>query len=353
MMAYAVAAWMPGLLLLAADLVDPAWALIALIWIVPLAWIADRLLAGVSLVPTGRGGGWGRIIPTGIALLHFPLMGLGVLQIVHAESWAWMGVLFLAHGLQFGQVSVPAAHELIHRRRRRERWLGMAVFTSILFGHHATAHPAVHHVWVATPRDPNSPRRGESFWRFWPRAWFGSFRAGFAVEARKARHLGRFVLGPGNRYWVYVVGGAGSLGLAGMLAGFAGVLAWALLAFHAQLQLLLGDYVQHYGLERRLLPSGRYEPVAPAHSWDAPPPFSRLMMLNAPSHADHHLHPARAFHALVEPKESGAPLLPFSLPVAATVALFPRLWRRLVDPRLDRGKAPDRTAGAKRMHQGG
>ncbi len=353
MVAYAAVAWMPGLLLLAADLLDPAWALAALIWISPLTWTADRLLAGVSLVPTEKGGSWGRVIPSGIAFLHIPLMGLGVHQIALVEGWTWKGVLFLAHGLQFGQVAVPAAHELIHRRSRWERRLGAAVFTSLLFGHHATAHPAVHHVWVATPQDPNTPQRGESFWHFWPRAWTGSFRAGLAVEARRMRHLGRSAFGPGNRYWFYVAGGVASLGLASTLAGLAGGLVWGGLALHAQMQLLLSDYVQHYGLERRLLPSGRYEPVAPAHSWDAPPPFSRLMMLNAPSHADHHLHPARMFHALVEPKESGAPLLPFSLPVAATIALFPRLWRRIIDPRLDDRRKRGRESRPGREHQGG
>ena len=58
------------------------------------------------------------------------------------------------------------------------------------------------------------------------------------------------------------------------------------------------------------------------------------MMLNAPRHADHHGHPARPYPALELSPGGQAPILPWSLPVMATVALMPGLWRRIMDPRL-------------------
>lgn len=332
MLAYLAASGCPALLLVASNLVSPVWALPALAWMIVFIPLGDRFLGGLSLIPEREGGALGRMLPAGIILAHFLLSVLAVGSIADAAAGGWATALFLSHGLFFGQVSIPAAHELIHRSSRWERRLGAAVFTSLLFGHHAIAHPAVHHVWVATPLDPNTPRKGESFWLFFPRAWLGSFRAGLAVAMRRAQRKGKAPLGIANPYWAYLGGAAAALGLAMWFSGWGGVLIWILLSLHAQGQLLLSDYVQHYGLQRKHLLSGRYEPVAAAHSWDAPPPFSRLMMLNAPSHADHHLHPSRHFHALVEPQESGAPLLPFSLPVAGVIALFPRLWRKRIDP---------------------
>ncbi len=42
------------------------------------------------------------------------------------------------------------------------------------------------------------------------------------------------------------------------------------LAAYAQMQLLLSDYVQHYGLRRKTSENGKPEPVGPQHSWNAP-----------------------------------------------------------------------------------
>ena len=71
-----------------------------------------------------------------------------------------------------------------------------------------------------------------------------------------------------------------------------GAVVWAALGLHAQVQILLSDYVQHYGL-RRAEVQGRPVPVAAGHSWNAPHWFSSAFMLNAPRHSDHHAHPAR------------------------------------------------------------
>ena len=74
------------------------------------------------------------------------------------------------------------------------------------------------------------------------------------------------------------------------------------------------------------------EPVGTQHSWNSPHYFSSALMLNATRHSDHHAHPARPYPALALPGD--APLLPRSLPVMATIALVPPLWRRLMDPRV-------------------
>jgi alkane 1-monooxygenase len=110
--------------------------------------------------------------------------------------------LFLATASFIGQVSHPNAHELIHRRNRVLAGLGALVYVSIGFGHHFSAHRLVHHRFVATPEDPNTPRMGESYWRYLPRAWAGSFREGLRAEAgRRARGANRI-----NPYWVWCGG---------------------------------------------------------------------------------------------------------------------------------------------------
>ncbi|WP_163849301.1 alkane 1-monooxygenase [Pseudooceanicola aestuarii] len=237
----------------------------------------------------------------------------------------------LAYGIYFGQVSHPNAHELIHRPGQQSRQLGRMVYTSMLFGHHASSHPKIHHVYVASRYDPNTAMLGEGFWRYLRRAWIGSFIEGARIE--------RFDLKRGGRSWHahpyggYVLGAAGLLLLAYGFGGWTGVAAYVAICFFAQVQILLSDYVQHYGLERDQTAEGRLLPVGPEHSWNAPHRWTSAMMLNAPRHSDHHMHPGRVYPALQLDRRD-MPMLPRSLPVMATVALFPGWWRRVMDPRV-------------------
>ncbi len=252
----------------------------------------------------------------------------------------------LALGLWLGQVAVPAAHELIHRSAYRFVRLGAAIYVALLFGHHTSAHRLVHHRHVATAADPNTARQGESYYRFFHRAWIGSFRAGYLAE----RHLRRGRKGPAGwsdplpPYAVYLGGGGLVLVLAWLLAREAGVALWTALALHAQAQLLLSDYVQHYGLLRDDIAPGQVAPQSAAHSWNAAQWLSGRMMLNAARHSDHHLHPTRPFPALG--LDDDAPRLPWSLPMACTIALLPFLWHRKMAPHLERARRQSVTGQA-------
>jgi alkane 1-monooxygenase len=269
------------------------------------------------------------------ALLMLPLASYAVA--VSDLSPATRVFLFIGVGLWLGQVANPAAHELIHRSRRWLFRLGVLVYSVLLFGHHASAHRLVHHRHAASAEDPNSARSGEGFYAFFLRAWAGSFRAGFRAENDLRARATRRGLHP---YLVYFGIAAVALGLAFGMAGPAGVAVWAGLALHAQSQLLLSDYVQHYGLTRARRDDGRLEPVADRHSWNAPFWFTSALMLNAPRHSDHHAHPDRPYPALRLPDATEAPRLPWSLPVACVIALVPPLWRRAIRPALAAWKTP-------------
>ena len=240
--------------------------------------------------------------------------------------------LFAATGLFMGQVSNSNAHELIHRGARGLRRAGKWVYISLLFGHHASAHPLVHHTHVGTLSDPNTSRMNESFYHFARRAWLGSFKAGLEAEENRLAQVGVGRWDTRNPYLLYI-GGAGLMLLVSLIiAGWRGVLVHLLLAAFAQTQLMLSDYVQHYGLERAIREDGSFEPVDARHSWNAPHWLSSLWMLNAPRHSDHHAHPARHYTALEIPARGDAPMLPHSLPVMACIALWPKLWKKVMNP---------------------
>lgn len=330
-------------LLVLACVLGGAWPFVALFYVTVFVAFLDRLPAHLPERGDVAAERFARVLTVALAVAHLVVLPLAIWAVARAP---WLGVwqacaLALALGLFLGQVSHPNAHELIHAPSRWRRALGVAVYVSLLFGHHASAHRRVHHQHVATAADPNSARPGEGFYRFWPRAWVGSFRAGLHAEttarARSAERTGR--RRGMHPYAVYCGGAVLALALAFALAGWRGVLVYGGVAAYAQMQILLSDYVQHYGLRRRIGRNGKPEPAGPQHSWNAPQWFSSALMLNATRHSDHHMHPSRAFPVLrLDPARM--PVLPHALPAMAALALVPPLWRRVMDPRARRWAIP-------------
>ncbi|MEL7184703.1 MAG: alkane 1-monooxygenase [Pseudomonadota bacterium] len=316
-------------LLVAGALADGVWDYASLIWMAIVVAVLDQILPGPNDGPTEA---QATALTTGLALVHFPLLILVVWALAQGgevENWL---AYFAASGLFFGQIMNSNAHELIHAGGRARRGLGRWTYITLLFGHQTTAHPGIHHTWVATPEDPNTSRYNESWWRFVVRAWRDSFTKGLTLEKSRQVSRGRAPWDRRNPYWGYLGGTVLSLAVAFALGEIWGVLAFVALCAFAQSQLLITDYVLHYGMRRRWM-GEKWEPVGPQHSWNAPHVVTNLLTLHAPRHSDHHAHPSRGFEALRV--EESQPQLPYSLPVMVTIALWPRAWRKVMNPRVD------------------
>ncbi|CUH65645.1 Alkane 1-monooxygenase 2 [Thalassovita gelatinovora] len=333
MVLFTLATLVPACLLILSALFGGVWVLIALLFITVFTLCMDRLLLTAETsrpdaeFPAGDG------LSVLLALLHLPMLALAVWAIGGDSGmggWERAGLL-VGFGLFFGQISHPNAHELIHRGNRWFAGLGKMVYITLLIGHHISAHLLVHHIHVATAADPSSAHKGEGFWRFVKRGWIGPFKAGLMAENRRRARIGRKSI-LSHPYTHYVVGAAATLTIAAAFWGAGGCAALIGVAGYAQLQMLLSDYVQHYGLQRGLGANDKPVAVGPDHSWNTPHRYSSAMMLNAPRHSDHHIHPARHYPALRLTPDM--PVLPHSLPVMAVIALWPGLWRKVMDARL-------------------
>lgn len=237
----------------------------------------------------------------------------------------------LSIGTLLGAGGINLAHELGHRRGRLDRWLAQALLHASWYPHFHVEHNEGHHVNVGTPRDPATARFGEGFWVFIQRVTVQTFASSLRTAADVARRDGKQPWGFSNmvvRMWVMqLVAGA-------LLAWFVGpealgmwFVAGAVGAFHLELV----DYIEHYGLERKRLADGSYEPVGPQHSWNSDHPIGRMLLFELPRHSDHHMQAARPYQALRTVDE--APQLPFGYPSMMLIALVPPLWKRLMDPR--------------------
>ena len=327
---FAFATLTPALLIAMGAIWGGVWVVAAVVYLTAMTSLLDRLIKRETPSGTNQDGD---ALSMAIALTHFALIAVVVWALAgdHLRPLAKLGI-FLAAGLWLGQVSNSNAHELIHRPSRNLHRLGMWVYITMLFGHHTSAHVLVHHRLVATPADPNTSRKGEGLYRYVVRAWIGSFQQGYAAEKERLSRINRPAWR--NPYLIYVGGAILCLWTAMTLGGPSALLAYLGLCAYAQSQLLMSDYVQHYGLMRAQDAHGKPEPVSARHSWNSPHWFSSALMLNATRHSDHHAHPARQYPALTLPDE--APMLPRPLPLMASIALIPPLWRKIMDPRVER-----------------
>ena len=92
------------------------------------------------------------------------------------------------------------------------------------------------------------------------------------------------------------------------------------------------NYLEHYGLRRQKLDSGRYERCQPRHSWNNNHTVTNLLLYQLQRHSDHHANPTRSYQALRHFDE--APQLPTGYAGMITLAYVPWLWYRVMDPKV-------------------
>ncbi|HEX3780217.1 MAG TPA: alkane 1-monooxygenase [Pseudonocardiaceae bacterium] len=229
-------------------------------------------------------------------------------------------------------IAINTAHEMGHKKEHLERWFARIALAPSGYGHFFIEHNRGHHVRVATPEDPASSRMGESFWAFWPRTVAGSVRNSWRLEQRRLRRLGKRtctlrndVL---NAWAMTVVLWAALIVLFGV-----GIVPYLLLQAVFAFSLLEAvNYLEHYGLLREELPSGRYERVGPRHSWNNNHIVTNLFLYQLQRHSDHHANPTRRYQALRH--FDASPQLPSGYASMIVLAYFPPLWRRVMDKRV-------------------
>ncbi|NJL14453.1 MAG: alkane 1-monooxygenase [Microscillaceae bacterium] len=248
--------------------------------------------------------------------------------------------------MTFTSGGINVAHELGHKNNPLARFHSKLNLMMVCYMHFYIEHNKGHHVHVATPQDPATSRKNQSFPAFWVQTVVGSWRSAWRIE--KARLLRQqlplwnplqnqmlqFIFWP--LAFVSVLTLAMNLGT-GQVAWWifpAFFFAQSLMAFSS---LEAVNYIEHYGIRRREIAPGRYERVNPLHSWNSNHLVSNLMLFQLQRHSDHHAYAARPYQTLRHFDES--PQLPFGYPVMILMALIPPLWFRVMNPRLEAWQA--------------
>lgn len=232
----------------------------------------------------------------------------------------------------FSGLGINTAHELGHKKTKTERTLAKIALAVPAYGHFCIEHNRGHHTDVATPEDPASSRMGESIYAFCLREIPGAFKRGWQVEKQRLARKGLSTWHTDNEILQSFAISAVMQG--GLILAF-GWIMLPFLAIHnfwAWFQLTSANYIEHYGLKRDKLPSGRYERPQPHHSWNANYIFSNIALFHLERHSDHHANPTRRYQSLRNFDD--LPELPNGYFGCYWLAYFPNLWYAIMDKRV-------------------
>lgn len=203
---------------------------------------------------------------------------------VRTYSYIELTGIILTTGAITGGLGITIAHELVHRKARWERGIGVALLALVNYSHFRVEHVFGHHKHVSTPQDPASARKGETIYAFLPRSIFYSLLSAWKIEAkRKSFFRNRLV-----HYSILAISLA--LGVY-YFSGQTGLYVYLGQSFVAILTLEAINYIEHYGLERKEIRPGVYEPVTELHSWDSHYRMTNWFLFNLGRHAHHHSSP--------------------------------------------------------------
>lgn len=236
----------------------------------------------------------------------------------------------LSIGVLLGANAINVAHELGHKNGLINSWSAKLLLLPCLYTYFTLQHNRGHHLNVGTPLDPATARYNETIYQFWWRCIPASFKQAFQLENERLKRSNISVWSISNEMIVnillqtiYLVTIFYFWGLKVlMFAIFIGVLSILLLEAI--------NYVEHYGLSRNLLPSGKYERVELMHSWNSNHVLGRMMLYELTRHADHHYKANKNYQMLLHYDES--PQLPYGYPAAMLMSLIPPLWFKKINP---------------------
>jgi alkane 1-monooxygenase len=227
----------------------------------------------------------------------------------------------LSTGVQAGTSAIVVAHELIHRKNKIKKSLGLFLLFSAGNVYFYTAHLKIHHKWVGTEKDPSSAKMNENLYAFFIRSVIGQLMDSYQLEQKQDKTVNAILLQITLQIvWLIVLFS---------ILGIGGVLAWLIHSLTAAFLLEYVNYIEHYGLNRK-----NNERCTEMHSWDSDKLVSRFVLVDLSRHADHHYYASKPYHTLNAYSQGNK--LPAGYAGLFFIAAIPPLWYKVIHPRISK-----------------
>ncbi len=245
----------------------------------------------------------------------------------------WWGRV-VSMGLMCGIIGINVGHELGHRNKRSEKFLGELLLLSSLENHFLPYHNRGHHTNVATPTDPASARKNEPLYFFWFRSQIGSYFQAWQIELTRMQIMGKAKFSFANKMVIYSLSHLLLLLAIWQIFDLTALLAFIAAASIGIMLLETVNYIEHYGLRRELNQNGRYELVKRKHSWNSNHVLGRLILFELTRHSEHHYKPDKPYQLLHSDPE--APTMPTGYPGMMLLSFLPPLFFTVMNAKVER-----------------
>ncbi len=240
--------------------------------------------------------------------------------------------LVLSTGVLLGANGINVGHELGHRGNPVQRMLGKALLVPSLYMHFHIEHNRGHHLHVATRNDPSTARYGEALYAFWPRTLMMTYINAWKIEASRIRGRRETGIKAINGMLTYTAIELGYCASLFVLFGLRSTLMLLAAGCVGALLLETINYIEHYGLTRKQLESGKFERVTDRHSWNSNHHIGRIVLYELTRHSDHHAIAGKPYQRLDH--RDSAPQLPYGYPTSMLLAMCPPIWFRIMNKRV-------------------
>ena len=324
-------------------LINPSWSVSPFIWVFILVPIIDLVLPYLSKQDVDLKENMLHnfsiliILPCILFLIVFGLIVVSDSSI----SLLVAAALGAAVGMSGGSIGITTAHELIHRQNKYMRGIGVLLLVLCCYGHFRIEHVYGHHKNVATKEDPATARKGENFYFYFIRCVINSVISSWNIEKNILDKKNINTLNLQNRMLHYFILEIIFLFIAFFIAGINGLIFVIFHSFVSITLLELVNYIQHYGLERKIQ-NGKYERFTDHHSWNSRHISANWSTFNLGLHAEHHQSASKPYPLLSQ--EEKVIEMPANYSIMLIMALIPPLWFFIMDRKIDKLKTINSSA---------
>jgi len=279
------------------------------------------------------------IVPIQYGLLVIFLFSMNT----EMQTWERIGKIF-TFGICCGIYGINVAHELGHRREKRERLMSLMLLLTSQYMHFYVEHNKGHHKYVSTKEDPASARLNEWVLLFWIRSITMGYISAWKIQLRELKQKKVPFLHYKNEMLRFLFIQLFLMLFIGFFFSWFVLLCYVASAGIGILLLETVNYIEHYGLERKMNANGNYIAVKPIHSWNSDHLLGRGILFELSRHSDHHYKASRKYQILRS--FENAPQMPTGYPGMIVLSLISPLWFRLMNKRVQdlRGNYPDQLA---------
>lgn len=238
----------------------------------------------------------------------------------------------LSLGVVLGANGINVAHELGHRKKRWERILGKLLLIPSHYTHFYVEHNLGHHLHVSTPEDPSTAKYNQTLYAFWYQTITGTYKKAWQIQMKLNKVEGQSFFSIKNDMFWFTIIQISYLLIISYYFGFLGILIALFAGIVGFLLLETINYIEHYGLRRNKLASGRYERVTEKHSWNSNHIMGRIILYELTRHSDHHYKASKKYQILEYHDVS--PQMPFGYPTSMVLSLIPPLWFSVMNKRV-------------------